>query len=303
MRSIMTMTIAKDQCSASTSDDEFNAVLDTFMGVFSATECWESLCNSDAAIELLMRILFDDAAQCAGVELDVHKCVYDHIIEMLVMTNAPSARSLRRVLQQQTEESSDQRCATPSETEINIFVSTLLNDSKDKCIASGFDLDLESSTNYWESVSSDLATIFSSPNCWGVSGCQPEEESSVPVVAASVVEGVRSIHVPSTSTTTVSTGGNADDVPVMDDPTTFDPKHDTVVGDKSKIHNAVFVATAAGGLVAIAVLVVGLRRSMSTTSPKENVIPVDEKSTDGSSDDQSSDGHHTADLSWSMTSV
>jgi hypothetical protein len=74
-------------------DDEFSAVLDTFMGVFAATECWESLCNPDgAATDLLVQLLFEDAAQCAGVELDVHECVYDHIIEMLAITNAPTVR-------------------------------------------------------------------------------------------------------------------------------------------------------------------------------------------------------------------
>jgi len=291
----MNVAIVDDQCSASTSDDEFNAVLDSFMSVFSATKCWESLCNPNASVELLIRIMFEDAAQCAGVKLDVHECVYDHIIEMLAMTDAPTTRSLRRVLQQETEELSNLPCTAPSATEINIFVSSLLNDSKEKCIASGFDL--ESSPNYWESVSSDLATIFSSPACWGVSGCK-EEESSVPVV------DVRSIHLPlaTTTTTTVSTEDIADDVPVMDDPTTFNAKQGNIpAGEKSKIHNAVFIAAAAGGLVAIAALVVGLRRSMIATRPKEVVIPVDEKSTDGSSDGQSSDGHHTANLSCSMT--
>ena len=308
MRSIMNVAIAKDQCQVSISDDEFSAVLDTFMGVFTATECWESLCNPDASIKLLIRLLFEDAARCAGVELDVHECVYDHIIEMLAMTNAPTGRNLRRVLKQQpsmTEESIP--CTTPSETEMKLFVSTLLTDSKDKCIASGFD-SLESySTNYWENVSSDLATIFSSPTCWGVSGCEPEEVTVVPVVAASIVEGeVRSIHyLPSTTTTTtttVSADNNENDVPVMDDPT-IDAKHDSTitVDDKSKVHNAVFIAAAAGGLVAITALVVGFRRSRS--APKEDVIPVDDKSTDdGSSDGQSSAGQHTADLSLSMTS-
>jgi hypothetical protein len=283
MRSIMNVAIAKDQCHASVSDDEFNAVLDTFMGVFAATECWESLCSPDATSDLLIRLLFEDAAQCAGVELDVHECVYDHIIEMLATTNAPTARNLRRVLKQQqpsmTEESSP--CTTPSETEMKIFVSILLNDSKDKCIASGFDLE-SYSTNYWENVSSDLATIFSSPTCWDVSGCQ-SEEVKVPVVAAAVVEGgVRSIHLPSTTTTTtVSADDSENDAPVMDDPT-IDAKQalsPITVGDKSKVHNAVFIAAAAGGLVAAMALVVGLRRSRTwATAQKEDVIPVDEKS-------------------------
>ena len=141
----MNVAIAKDQCHASIFDDEISAVLDTFMVVFAATECWESLCNPDgAATDLLVRLLFEDAAQCAGVELDVHECVYDHIIEMLEMTNAPTVRNLRRVLKQQqqpsmTEESSP--CTTPSEVEMKIFISILLNDEKDKCIASGFDLE------------------------------------------------------------------------------------------------------------------------------------------------------------------
>ena len=73
----------------------------------------------------------------------MHECVYDHIIEMLAMTNDPTARNLRRVLKQQqpsmTEESSP--CTTPSEAEMKIFVSILMNDAKDKFIASGFDLE------------------------------------------------------------------------------------------------------------------------------------------------------------------
>jgi hypothetical protein len=312
MRDIMNLAIAKDQCRASTSDDEFNTVLDTFMGVFAATKCWESLCNSpdainelliqsmyeDAANELLIRTMFEDAANCAGVELDMHECVYDHIIEIFTTTNVPIVHRLRRVLQQQpvmVDETNP--CYVPSEEELNIVVSTMLNGAKDKCIASGFDL--ESST-----IASDLATIFSSPTCWGVSGCQDEESSEEPVVvSASMVEGgVRSIHLPSTTTTTtVSTDDTDEDVPVMDDPT-IDAKHDNVIGgDKAKVHNAVFIVVAAGGLVAIAALVVGLRRSRRQ---KENVIiAVDEKSTDGSSDGQSSAGDQTAEISLSMTSV
>jgi hypothetical protein len=55
----MNVAIAKDQCHASISDDEFSAVLDTFMGVFAATaECWEPPCNPDgAATDLLVRLL------------------------------------------------------------------------------------------------------------------------------------------------------------------------------------------------------------------------------------------------------
>ncbi len=179
MRSIMNVAIAKDQCHASISDDEFSAVLDTFMGVFAATECWESLCSPDTT--------------------------------------------------------SDQ----------------------------------------------------------------------VPVVAASVVEGeVRSIHLPSTTTTTtVSADDNENDAPVMDDPTIYAKHGNITVGDESKVHNAVFIAAAAGGLVAIMALVVGLRRSRTWgTAQEEDVIPVDDKSTDGSSDGQSSAGQHTAELSLSMAS-
>ena len=296
MRGIMNLAIAKDQCRASTSDDEFNTVLDTFMGVFAATKCWESLCDSpDAINELLIRTMFEDAAKCAGVELDMHECVYDHIIEVFTTTNVPMAHRLRREQQPVMVDESNP-CGAPSEEELNMFVSFLLNGAKDKCFASGFDL--ESST-----IPSDLATIFSSPTCWGVSGCQDEESAVEPVVvSASMVEGgVRSIHLPSITTTTVSTDDTEEDVPVMDDPT-IDAKHDNVIGgDKDKVHNAVFIAVAAGGLVAIAALVVGRRRSRR--QKEDVIIAVDEKSTDGSSDGQSSAGDQTAEISLSMTSV
>ncbi len=293
MGSIMMLAVANDQCPG-ISADEYNTVLDTFMGVFAATECWKSLCDPGASFDLLIRILFEDAAQCAGVELDVHECVYDNIIETFAMTNALPVRRLRRVLEHDSGESNP--CTGPSETEMNIFVSTLLNDAKDKCIASG--VDLEPSSTYWESVSSDLVTIFSSPSCWGLSGCQVEEESKVPMVAESIVEGeVRSIHVPSTTTTTPALPTDGEDVPTFDDPT-IDAKHNNViVGDKSKVHNAVFIAVAAGGLVAIAALVVGLRRRTSRTTTEKDVASVDGTSTDGSSA-----CNHTADLSSPMSS-
>lgn len=295
MGSIMMLAISNGQCPG-ISADEYNTVFDTFMGVFAATECWESLCNPGASTELLFRILFEDAAQCAGVELDVHECVYDNIIETFAMTNALPVRHLRRVLEHDSGESYP--CTGPSETEMNSFVSNLLNDAKDKCIASG--VELESSSTYWASVSSDLVTVFSSPTCSGVT-CEVEEESTVPLVAESIVEGeVRSIHVPSTTTTTPDLPTDGEDVPTFDDPT-IDAKHDNViVGDKSKVHNAVFIAVAAGGLVAIAALLVGLRRRRSsrTTTEKEDIVSVDGTSTDGSSA-----CNDTADLSSPMSST
>ena len=69
------------QVSIDYSDEEFEAVLVEFAKVFNADSCWTELC--EGGDEVYMQILFDYAAQCAGVDLDLDSCVKDEIVAIL----------------------------------------------------------------------------------------------------------------------------------------------------------------------------------------------------------------------------
>jgi len=168
------MNVAKEQCEETgidISDGELDTVLDTLIQIFTNGDCWESLCDGGSDIsELLFKILFDQAASCASVEMDVNQCVMDHIIDLVLLVEDPTADMVRRVLQ---EVESDP-CDTPSEADLGFFVNFMLIDAEAKC--SEMDINVES-TN-WSKTLADLVTIFSSSECWGMGDCT-EELSSV----------------------------------------------------------------------------------------------------------------------------
>ena len=164
------LRINKDQCDG-VSDEEFNTAYDAFMSIISSDGCWESLCAEDFS-KLFFTILFDDATSCAGVDLDVPQCVKDHIIDLVLMVEDPTADMLVRRSLQQNEDSDP--CDTPTEGDLRFFVQFMLIDAEAACER---EVDFEREPVDWDQARDDLVTIFSSSQCWGLEDCTEVDSS------------------------------------------------------------------------------------------------------------------------------
>eukprot|EP00581_Thalassiosira_minuscula_P003922 CAMPEP_0183746738 /NCGR_PEP_ID=MMETSP0737-20130205/66908_1 /TAXON_ID=385413 /ORGANISM="Thalassiosira miniscula, Strain CCMP1093" /LENGTH=998 /DNA_ID=CAMNT_0025982441 /DNA_START=123 /DNA_END=3119 /DNA_ORIENTATION=+ len=159
MHSIMYYT--RQECIAEgfddVSDEEFEMTLVIFMRHFAHNECWESLCGEGTdASELFFNIMIHDAAQCAGVDLDIHECAMEHLIELILLVG--------------TEEQDTEPCNQPSEADFSFFVSFMLIDAEAKCREMGITLESSELTK----ASSDLVTIFTASQCWGIDDCNEQ---------------------------------------------------------------------------------------------------------------------------------
>lgn len=102
----------------------------------------------------------------------VDACVLDHVIDLVLLVEDPTARRVRRALQQEEDSGP---CDQPSPQDLQFFVAYMLIDAEAKCEAEGVDLEYTD----WDKISSDLVSIFSSPQCWGLSECTSDEPSSI----------------------------------------------------------------------------------------------------------------------------
>mmetsp|Transcript_15742 Transcript_15742/g.28547 ORF Transcript_15742/g.28547 Transcript_15742/m.28547 type:complete len:875 (+) Transcript_15742:205-2829(+) len=141
-------------------DEDFERTLSTFLRIFAHEDCWESLCRETDPSELFFKAFFDQAAQCANVDLDIHKCAMDHIFELITVVD-------------DGEQDSDP-CNLPSEAELSSFVSFMMIDAKQVC--NEMNITLESSE--WNKATSDLVTIFTASQCWGIVDCDGEPDVS-----------------------------------------------------------------------------------------------------------------------------
>ena len=158
------LTEAKDQCEklgSDITDEEFDKVFGTFVQLFASEQCWSPFCDGDYIAAISFKVYFKYGATCAGVELNVPECVYDEMIDLLVVYASAQDPSY-----------------VPTENELMYIVSTLLvTPAKDQCIAKGVDM---GSTD-WNKVSSDVVAILSSlasPECSPEAGVDPESRSS-----------------------------------------------------------------------------------------------------------------------------
>ena len=142
-------------------DEEFDEALGTLSQLLASEECWAALCDDDYAAALSFKVYFDYGATCAGVDLNVHECVYDKMIDLLVVFSGAEDPSY-----------------TPTEDELAYIVSTLLvTPARDHCIAKGINM---GSTD-WAEVSSDVVAILSSlasTECATGPGADQESRSS-----------------------------------------------------------------------------------------------------------------------------
>ena len=72
-------------------EEEFNEVFISLKKMFSSKSCWERvLCDMTYITTLSYKIYFEYAEKCAGVDLDVPECVYDKVLDLLVMFSETS---------------------------------------------------------------------------------------------------------------------------------------------------------------------------------------------------------------------
>ena len=72
-------------------EEEFNEVFISLKKLFSSKSCWEKvLCDMTYITTLSYKIYFEYAEKCAGVDLDVPECVYDKVLDLLVMFSETS---------------------------------------------------------------------------------------------------------------------------------------------------------------------------------------------------------------------
>ena len=84
----------------------------------------------------------------------------DHIFELITVVDA--------------EEQDSDPCNLPSEAELSFFVSFMMIDAKKVC--NEMNITLESSE--WNKTASDLVTIFTASQCWGIGDCDGEPDVS-----------------------------------------------------------------------------------------------------------------------------
>ena len=243
------MNTVNDECEAPASEEDFNATLDAFLQIFANEECWGVMCTEDFS-KLFFSILFDEAASCAGVELDVPPCVKDHIIDLVLFVEDPTAGRVRRMLQ---EEESDP-CDTPNKEDLDFFIEFILIDAEAACVDDVPLIDVD-----WNKTRGDLVAIFSSPECWGVGGCS-EEESFVD--------------------TSSESSNEKDEDPISNDTETTISQLNEAPEDSTDINATIFIASA-GGLVAMALLITGFRKM--NQDKQERHVQLVEKSNDGES--------------------
>ena len=232
-----------------------------------------------------IRNIFVDIAECAGVDMDAHgadNCAFEHVLAVMTgMMDDPTVvvEPVRRLVEGPSS-SCDQQ---PSEAEINLVVSFLLEGAEEKCTATEVEL-----------ASSALTTIFKMPQCMGMTPCDETTVATTistnttiiadstttaatsSATATSTAEEERDSNLPTTTTTTsVSTTYT----PVVDEPidetTVAHEIHQKVIGNSSDKRNMLPLISIAGGLVVISAMVAGYYRKKNT---KSGIIHPDEKS-------------------------
>ena len=159
----LVMDVSKAQCIASDvsiSDAEFEITVAGFMTIFSSTECF---CADDAASQLLlMEITLDAAADCAQVELDMPQCLKDHVL--LYLTSSTPDISSNVGVQRKLQDSTSTCEQSYLLNGLAMYAATMLEDGKVKCAAQ----DISVGTDQLLKAHSDLVSVFSAQQCWGV---------------------------------------------------------------------------------------------------------------------------------------
>jgi hypothetical protein len=174
---------ACSQISINYSNEEFQAISSEFSKVFRSDSCWQELCENQ---EILVKLMFDHAVQCAQVEFDVDQCITDQIVSMLLPgpdsydddddyygggggTN--HTHRVLRSLQGVMNGESNGDCVVVNEFELSFFASFVLMEAQGRCAA----LDVFVTPEDISKASADLVKLFGSPHCWGDTHACPDD--------------------------------------------------------------------------------------------------------------------------------
>ena len=140
------------------SDNLFESTLSAFLRMLANKDCWNSLClEATDPTGLFFEILFGEAARCAGVEMTTAPCAMDHILSLLIGDGGDGG---------EVQDSSDP-CDQPSEADFQVFALFMMYDAEAVCAEKNITLD----ATEWDKAVSDLVSIFSASQCWGISDC------------------------------------------------------------------------------------------------------------------------------------
>jgi hypothetical protein len=209
-------------------EEEFNEVFASLKKLFAAKSCWEKvLCDMNYIATLSYKIFFEYGAKCAGVDLDIPECVYDKVIELLVMLSATKPAP-----------------ENPTEEELFYLVSTyLVTPAVEQCDAKDVNKD---------EATSDVVAILKSlqsPVC--VTDTVTTKSSAMTNVATTTITTTPTTNTQSVlpPTTTTIHGEAFANIPTSPAATT------------TATRNLLPLISIAGGLVAIGAIIGGVYRS------------------------------------------
>ena len=177
------------QVSIEYSNQDFEDTVGEFWKVFSSESCWNELCESP---DIMVKLMFDHAVQCAQVEFDVDQCITDHIMSMLFggpddsydddddyygrggtddsLTTNHTHHVLRSLQEVMNGESNDD-CVVVNEFELEFIASFFLMEVEGRCTELGVLVTPEDISK----ASADFVKLFGSPHCWGDAHACPDE--------------------------------------------------------------------------------------------------------------------------------
>ena len=113
-----------------------------FMNFFGADQCWVSLCEEGSnPSELMLRIVLEEIAHCAGADFGDHQCIYDQVFALLFTSDASDStfdgvrRKLEHALGGPGQEAPCE--GQPSDEELAFISGLLLAGAAEQCMELG----------------------------------------------------------------------------------------------------------------------------------------------------------------------
>ena len=282
-------------------EEEFNEVFISLKKMFSSKSCWERvLCDMTYITTLSYKIYFEYAEKCAGVDLDVPECVYDKVLDLLVMFS---------------ETSPPENSSSPNFYLVSTY---LITPAVDHCDAKEVNKD---------KATSDILAILqsmSSPTC--VSAVRSNEVGSTGTATTTTTTTTTTevideatgeivvIHhedLPSTTTTPLSTSNTQAILPpattTIHGETFVSISTSTTATTSAASRSLLSLISIAGGLVAIGAIIGGVYRSKTqkkTLNDELSIQSITSKSTEEMSSSSADEENNNSRISSSsMTSL
>jgi len=153
------------------SDQELNETVGDFMDFFGAESCWISLCEEESSpSEMMLQIMFEEIAQCAGAELDFNPCLLDQIFQIVFFSedSDDSFDGVRRKLEEALSSSDEptEPCDDQlDDTDLQFAIDVLLAGAEEQCMEMGEAFE----SGEVDRAKSELFKLFGAQHCWGVS--------------------------------------------------------------------------------------------------------------------------------------